>query len=317
MIQITVPPGAGGRRLDGLIKDQYPHVPHGIIFKTIRKKDILVNGQRVSENVFVNPGDIITAYIPDRYTAPEGSGTVDLDILFEDEHLLIVNKPAGMSVHPDRKSSRTTLIELAARYVSKNKSETQTNGLPALCHRLDHHTGGLVIIAKTAPARDFILQQIKEHRIRKFYRCLVKGTPEPPDGQAVHYIHKNPHLSQVTVLDTQQRHSLTAITRYRTIRSGQRISLLEIEIVTGRTHQIRAHMAHLGHPVLGDDKYGDRQLNRLYRVKTQQLSAFRLSFQFETHGLFQYLNGKTWTLKPLPFEHLDLDQIPLAADARP
>jgi 23S rRNA pseudouridine955/2504/2580 synthase len=312
MIQVTVPKDIPGVRLDKFLKEQFPNLPRGMIFKALRKKDILVNGRRVTENVVLSGGDIIAVYIPAHYLAVAGTPLHnDLDIHYEDENLLIVHKPPGLSVHPDRKSERNTLIQKVARYLADKGEAPEDPSLPALCHRLDHHTGGLIIIARTISARDFILTMIKERQIRKFYMALVKGLPNPSSGQVVHYFAKDARLSRVTVLDQPAKGALTAVTRYKTVRSGSKISLLEVELLTGRTHQIRAHMAHLGHPILGDDKYGDRKLNRIYQIKTQQLYAHRIIFSFQAEGPFRYLSGKDFSLSPTPFTDLDLEQIPL------
>jgi 23S rRNA pseudouridine955/2504/2580 synthase len=308
MIKMNVTADQHGMRLNKYLKEQMPELPHGIIFRTIRQKDVRINGKQARENIVLNAGDEVSVYLPLRYQ--EGTKApvrVELDILYEDHHIILVNKQPGISVHPDAKTSGSTLIQQVQTHLEAKGETIRSKELPALCHRLDHHTGGIVIIAKTVAARDELLMRFRLREIGKFYQCIVSGSIHPPSGTLSHYLMKDEYASKVSVIPQSTPGALFIQTRYRTIRTGHTLSLLEVELLTGRTHQIRAHMSYIGHPILGDDKYGDRSLNRQYRIKTQQLWAYRIQFNFKSTGILDYLNHRTWTVENIPFASMRLD----------
>lgn len=256
----------------------------GTIRKALRNKDIKVNGTRTKEDIILNQNDSIEIYLPNNFPE-QNTQKPDLPIVFEDDNILIINKPQGIAVHAgDNEKSgdyQPTLIELLQ----------QTSHNLQLCHRIDRNTGGLVLLAKNRTALEEILNAIENHLIKKFYRCIVYGTPNPHKATLTNYLSKNSRMSQVFIHATREKGDLTAITTYNTLKTTGELSLLEVSIATGRMHQIRAQLAHIGCPILGDGKYGNTAVNRKFKVKIQQLFAFKLEFNFPTGSKLNYLSG--------------------------
>lgn len=271
-----------GKKIDKVIRDFYPNVIPGMLFKALRKKDIKVNGIRVKEDYIVSGQDKIDIYIIDDYLL--GKNNEGYTVVYEDDNLLVVNKASGIPVHPDDTQKEATLIDrLQSLYGS---------GL-ALCHRLDRNTSGLVILAKTPDTLDIMLKKIKDREITKFYTCIVSGRMEKKQAELTDYLEKNDKISKVFISDKKTKDSLQIITRYKVLKSLENLSLLEVELVTGRTHQIRAHLAFYGHPIIGDGKYGKNTENKQYNAKHQMLCASRLIFDFKTRaGHLEYLKDK-------------------------
>ncbi|MDF2985708.1 MAG: pseudouridine synthase, RluA family [Eubacterium sp.] len=284
-----------GKRIEKVIRDFYPNLSSGMLFKALRKKDIKVNGVRIKEDYSVSEGDKIEIYIIDDFLlgkVDEGYSTV-----FEDSNILIVNKAQGIPVHPDNNQTEATLIDRLQKIHGPQLS---------LCHRLDRNTGGLVILAKNHSSLEIMLEKIKDREIQKYYTCIVSGIMEKKQAELVDYLEKNDKISKVFISDKRSRDSLEIVTRYRVIKALENLSLLEVELVTGRTHQIRAHLAHYGHPIIGDGKYGRNIENRKFNAKYQMLCASKLIFDFKTpSGHLDYLKGRTVSIAP-PFE---LEQI--------
>lgn len=256
----------------------------GAIRKALRNKDIKVNGTRTKEDIILNQNDSIEIYLPNNFPE-QNTQKPDLPIVFEDDNILIINKPQGIAVHAgDKEKSgdyQPTLIELLQ----------QTSRNLQLCHRIDRNTGGLVLLAKNRTALEEILNAIENHLIKKFYRCIVYGTPNPRKATLTNYLSKNSRMSQVFIHATREKGDLTAITTYNTLKTTGELSLLEVSIATGRMHQIRAQLAHIGCPILGDGKYGNTAVNRKFKVKIQQLFAFKLEFNFPAESKLSYLSG--------------------------
>ncbi len=284
-----------GKRIEKVIRDFYPNLSSGMLFKALRKKDIKVNGVRVKEDYSVSEGDKIEIYIIDDFLlgkVDEGYSTV-----YEDSNILIVNKAQGIPVHPDKNQTEATLIDRLQKTYGPQL---------ALCHRLDRNTAGLVILAKNSATLEIMLEKIKDREIQKFYTCIVSGIMEKRQAELVDYLEKNDKISRVFISDKKTRDSLEIVTRYRVIKALENLSLLEVELITGRTHQIRAHLAHYGHPIIGDGKYGRNVENKKFNAKYQMLCANKLIFDFKTpSGHLDYLRGKTVSIAP-PFE---LEQI--------
>ena len=308
MRSIVISDKLADKRIDRVLREYFPDAPANAIYKAFRKKDIKVNGLRVKEDHLVSAGDKVDIYIIDEIldAVPQGKDfrlNRGFSIVYEDANLLIVNKEPGIPVHPDRDQSEGTLIELVQIYLSE-KGEyfpTQPGSFPpSLCHRLDRNTGGLILIAKNSPSLKFLTDKIQGKEVRKFYQCLVKGELNKKSAELVDYLIKDENKSRVFVSNTRAKGYLEIITKYKVLEYDEEsdISRLEVELVTGRTHQIRAHMAHIGHPVIGDGKYGTNAINRPLGVKYQELWACKLIFDFSSPGILSYLNGQKFEIAP-------------------
>ena len=280
-----------GKKIDRVIRGFFPNVSSGMLYKALRKKDVKVNGNRVKEDYIVSTGDSIDIYIIDELLL--GREEDGFSIIYDDENLIIANKAAGLPVHPDRNQKEATLID---------KLQKKFGPDVALCHRLDRNTSGLIIAAKNQPSLDILLQKIKDKEIEKYYQCIVLGQMEKNQEELIAYHDKNEQISRVFISDVKTLGSQKIITRYKVIDTFQDTSLLEVELITGKTHQIRAHLAHVGHPIIGDGKYGTNIINKQYSAKCQLLCAYKLVFNFSTtaHHL-NYLNNKSFEIKA-PFD---------------
>jgi len=274
------------KRCDKFLLDQLS-VPPSVIYKAFRKRSIKVNGRRVGEDHLLMAGDTVEVYIPDAYLSeakPEAS--IQIPIAYEDEHLLIVSKPQGLSVHGDRHGEESVLDELVRRLMNGRE------GFPALCHRLDRNTGGLVIMAKDRDTLEIMEDKFRQHEIRKYYLTAVSGIPAEREAELTAYLRKDRSESRVFIFDRPAEGAERIITRYRILKALYPYALLEVELITGKTHQIRAHLAYIGHPILGDGKYGVNSVNRSLKLKYQALFAYRLIFDFKSpSGHLDYLKG--------------------------
>lgn len=300
-----------GQRVSKFIEKTVPALPQGLLYKSFRLKRIKLNKKRCQPQDRLSQGDLLELYINDEFF---GEGRQDLvflkvpdriQVVYEDQNILLVDKKPGLVVHEDDDNTPDTLINRILHYLY-NKGEYQPDAeqsfVPALCNRIDRNTGGIVIAAKTAEALRILNDKIKDREMEKRYLCIVHGRPKPPEGLIENYLRRDEKRKQVTLHRTRVPGAKTARTRYRTLTSHGRLSLVECELLTGRTHQIRAHMASIGCPLLGDGKYGTNELNRPYGETGQALYAYSLTFRFaQDAGALQYLNGKTFKVKDIPF----------------
>lgn len=308
MQSITVNEKNSNIKIENYIQAEYPTLSYSTLQRAFRKRDIKANGSRVGRDYIVKPGDILEIYIVDELLTGSGSDkgvkiNMGFSVVYEDDNILLVNKEQGIPVHPDREQSQHTLIDLVRKYL-REKSEHPLNDAhfqPELCHRLDRNTGGLVIIAKNQASLHVMLEKLEAREVKKYYQCLVKGNMEKPEAQLKAYLWKDANKSRVFVSEHKKAGSLEIITNYKVIEynPAKDFSRLEVELVTGRTHQIRAHLAFIGHPVIGDGKYGTNAINRSFGFKQQALWACRLRFTFAKSGShLDYLSGKVFSIQP-------------------
>lgn len=289
MVKIVVSEIYNNKKLDRFILDTYPELSRNMLFKAFRQKDIKVNGKRINTNITLNMGDVLEIYIDDKLLSKyEFSPEQDLDIIYEDKNILIVNKQQGV---PMDSPTENSLIKMVRAYLGDSCN-------PQLCHRLDRNTGGLVIIALNEESYEIMLEKIKNREVKKFYQCTVVGCPNPRQAELRHFLFKDSKKSQVYIYDTKKSGCVEVITRYKVLEAKGETSILEVELITGRTHQIRAHLAHIGHPIVGDGKYGINEINKKYKAKHQMLWAYKLVFDFKKARILDYLKGKTFEIAP-------------------
>ena len=308
---VTVTKNDAGQRLDKFLTKTYRNLPMSLLYKAIRKKDIRLNGKRCEAADRLKEGDQIYLFLPDDALeiAPPTYEFVhaskQLDIVYEDEHVLLLNKKAGLLVHPDNHEYADTLIFRVQRYLYEkgeyNPADEQSFA-PALVNRIDRNTSGIVIAAKTAVALRVLNQKLKEREIGKYYLCIVHGRMPKAEDTLEAFLEKNESQNRVYISDTQKQGARTIRTRYKVLEERGDLSLLEIHLLTGRTHQIRAHLASIGHPLLGDGKYGTNALNKGMGFNKQALCSYRLEFAFTSDAEeLNYLNGKEFALTDVWF----------------
>ena len=276
----TIPENARPGRLMALAGRMLPDVPEYILREAFRKRDVKVDGQRVSMDAQIVPGAEVKIYARETETK-----AMEIPVVYEDDKVLVVVKPAGVSCESDAKGGRT----LTQLLTNEKRSE------PLLCHRLDNPTEGLLILAKTEAVQQLLQDAFRSHQVHKTYTCLVRGTPKPAHRLMEDYLIKDARNAQVRVVSHPHPAGKIIVTEYTVVKAGA-CARCEIDLHTGRTHQIRAHMAYIGHPLLGDDLYGDRVFNREQKCRKLMLCSSALSFSLE--GELSYLNAKTFTCKP-------------------
>ncbi len=311
MKELTIGCNDAGQRLDRFLAKAVPLLPASLAQKYIRLKRIKLAGKRVSRDTRLNEGDVLQLYINDEFfdTPSQDNAYLTvaapkLNIVYEDENLLLVDKRPGLAVHPhDGAEYGKTLIDHIQAYLYAKhewRPREENAFTPALCNRIDRNTGGIVIAAKNAEALRILNQKIKDREIDKRYLAIVEGTPKPKEGVLKGYLFKDAVKNRVFVTDTPQAGSKSCETRYRVLQSKNGLSLVECELVTGRTHQIRAQFAHAGHPLLGDGKYG--KLDKRYTRTYQALYSYQLTFRFTTDaGCLAYLDGRQFRVEKVDF----------------
>ena len=284
-----------------------------MMYKGIRTKRIKVNGKRAEISTRLTVGDVVSLYLNDEFFAEQRADTAflragdALSVIYEDENILIADKPAGLVVHEDESGTADTLIGRVQKYLYQKceYDPAQENSFaPALCNRIDRNTGGLVLCAKNAMALQEMNEIIKQRQVEKVYRCVTVGVPSPVHAVCKAFLRRDTKAKTVCVFDKPQLDAKTIITEYRVLRQKNGLALLEVTLHTGRTHQIRAHMAHMGWPLLGDTKYctpESLRKNRALNLQQQVLCAWRLRFTGVPEGSpLSYLNGREFHAKKLP-----------------
>lgn len=311
MKEFTVGKNDSGQRLDRFISKTVPLLPASLLQKYIRLKRIKVNGKGSSRDTRLQEGDLLQLYINDEFfDEPKQDNAYltvavpRLNIVYEDENILLVDKHPGQAVHPhDGAEYGKTLIDHIQAYLYAKREwrpREENSFTPALCNRIDRNTGGIVIAAKNAESLRILNQKIKDRELDKRYLCIVHGTPNPKKGTLRGYLFKDAVKNRVYVTAESKKGSKTCITNYQTLKSANGLSLVECELITGRTHQIRAQMAYAGHPLLGDGKYG--KLDKKYDRTYQALYSYKLLFDFKTDaGILQYLHGKEFQVESVDF----------------
>lgn len=300
-----------GLRLDKFIVKVCPTLPSSLMFKYIRTKRIKVNGKRGEISTRLNAGDTVSAYINDEFFAEVEpkysflSAPSNIDVVYEDENILLVDKKQGLLVHPDKNEYTNTLIDRIQHYLYKKGEydpKNENSFAPALANRIDRNTGGIVIAAKNAEALRILCDKIKYREMDKRYLAVVHGIPNKKSDTLEGFLEKNESKNQVYLKNSKTAEAKTIKTKYRVLQSKNNLSLLEIELLTGRTHQIRAHMASIGHPLLGEGKYNKSTEDRKMGFDKQALYSYSLKFDFKTDaGILNYLNGKRFTVKKVWF----------------
>ena len=296
-----------GQRLDKFLTKAVKGLPASLMYKYIRTKKIKVNRKRCEQKQILLEGDEIQLFIKEEFfDSPEKDvGALDrivpkLNVLYEDDNIMLLNKRPGVLVHEDSDAGENTLIMHVKAYLCQNGEYdpyAEQSFAPALCNRIDRNTGGIVIAAKNAEALRVMNERIKFDCLTKTYLCLVHGIPKQKSAELRGFLRKDSKNNTVEVRDKEFPGSKEIITRYRVIDSKNDVSLLEVDLITGRTHQIRAHMSHIGHSLVGDGKYGINRDERAKGYKYQALYAYKLYFkETEREDLLSYLEGKTFTL---------------------
>ena len=311
MKSFTVTKNDASLRLDKFIVKNCPALPSSLMFKYIRKKRIKVNGKRAEISTRLQEGDTVEAYINDEFfvsVQPKYdflSAPARLDIVYEDENILLTDKKQGLLVHPDKNEYGDTLIARIQHYLydrGEYRPQDEKSFRPALANRIDRNTGGIVIAAKNAESLRILCDKIKYREIEKKYLAVIHGVPKKKSDLLEGYLEKNEDKNKVFLKSGKTDSSLTIKTRYTVLESRAGLSLVEVELLTGRTHQIRAHMASIGHPLLGDGKYGKSAADKKMGFDKQALYSYSLKFDFKTDaGILNYLNGKRFTVKEVWF----------------
>lgn len=264
------------KKLDKFIFDKFPSLSSGLFYKTLRKKDFRVNDNRISENIILHTGDEIKVFISDELL----ENNVSLSTIYEDDNILVIDKPTSIEVVGD--NSVTSILEKKYSYIKP-------------CHRLDRNTTGLVLFAKNEESLNILLDKFKNHEIEKHYRATIYGIPKVKKAKLEAFLFKDSKKSLVYILDEPKKGYQKIITSYEVIMEDKKrnISVLDVKLETGRTHQIRAHLAYIGFPIIGDGKYGKNEINKKFNKKTQLLESYSLKFNFSSpSGILSYLNGK-------------------------
>lgn len=305
MREFTITKKDDGRKLEKWLPSVAPGLNFSLVRRFVRLKKFRINGKPAKEGAVLAAGDVVNAYINDEFfeEKPKENRLLAgfkhrIDVLYEDENIMLIDKRAGMRVHPDEEEKVDTLVTHMQAYLYQKGEYDGTGFAPALCNRIDRFTGGIVIAAKNKDALHEMDMKIRNREVSKFYLCAAAGRLTPDIGELKGYLLKEG--KRVKVLKNNVPGAQAAHTKYRTLTFENGVSIVECELLTGRTHQIRAQFAAAGHPLIGDTQYGDPEINKKYPSNFQQLYSYRVAFDFTTEaGCLEYLKGKSFQVKRL------------------
>ena len=301
---LTVKSNDAGQRLDKFLSKAVKALPKSLMYKSIRTKKIKVNRKRTEIGYILNEGDTVELFLAEEFFADNAVEeafmklTPKLDVIYEDENIMLLEKRPGLIVHSDDEEDVNTLISHVKAYLYRKgeyKPEDEQSFAPALCNRIDRNTGGIVIAAKNAEALRVMNEKIRNDELSKFYLAAIHGVPKKREATLKGYLKKDAANNMVDIVTSPRAGYKEIITKYRVLETKRELALMEVELVTGRTHQIRAHMSSIGHPLLGDGKYGVNRDDKKLGYKFQALYAYRLEFRFKEKGTaLDYLDGKVF-----------------------
>ena len=312
MRELVVKKNDANQRLDKFLLKKFKTMPKKMAYMYIRKKCVKVNGKKATPEVILKENDLLTFYIKDEFfdniqeenyeflKAPK-----NLKIIYEDENIILLDKKPGVIVHQDKSYHFDCLLLRLQHYLYDNgeyNPKEENCFAPALVNRIDRNTGGIVIGAKNAESLRILNQKMKDREMHKFYLCLLINKPKKDNAILSDYLIKNEKTNKVTVLRNEKQGAKKILTKYSVLKTNNNLTLCEVELLTGRTHQIRAHMSSIGCPILGDNKYGNKKLNQKYSLSKQCLYSYKLAFDFTTDsGILSYLDKKEFSTNDIWF----------------
>lgn len=318
MKEIVINKNDANQRLDKFLSKYMVNLPQAMLYKGIRKNCVKVNGKHVKNGAFIlSESDILSLYFKDEFfpgseeREPFMSIKPNISVIYEDENIILLNKKAGVNVHADDSGDTNTLIEHLKAYLYRKGEYNpfeEHSFVPSLCNRIDRNTSGIVIAAKNAEALRIMNRKIKDRELKKFYLLIASGIFSRKSGRLSGYLFKDEKKKTVYVYNVPKKGAKTIITDYRVLAEKDGNSLVEAELITGRTHQIRAHFASIGHPLLGDGKYGSNKINRGSGFSHQALCSYKLKFCFKTDsGILSYLDNREFEIPDVEFVKMFMD----------